>query len=619
MSILGQGQPHDEISLLNRKNYPSPWSDVAGNFIPNNLTELWDCCELIWLSNGAYSRAMSRVVSYFITDIEVTGDNTTEEIREQYRSFFTKSLEYRRRLQEIGEDRLAYGVSLTSPMFPFTRSLLCEQCQSALRPITSVEYTFRPDKRTFEAYCPKCGKKTKHKHIDNNDESRKVHIKRWSPRDVTLAYNEITGDTRFYLRPPANISRMIKDSIPFALETTPWPLIETILDDKVLQVFDTSICAIMEPTLAGINTGGWGFSQVVQVIRNAYYNQVIRRFNESIALEHIVPTTLLSPAAGITANDPNTPMPFELFQSKLQNILATARRDPGSKHFIPFPVNAQTLGGNVNMAGHELINASTSDMLDAAGVPADFFRGTLQLQAAPVALRLFQQTWSELVADFNNWLQWMADKAAKVWNWDPVEVKLREVTWADDIEFRNIILSLMGSGNVSQRTALSPLHIDPIAENKIMLEEQSAIQEQQAKMQAEQDKLQQARDQLAAGLNPQPMQGAMPGMPGMPGMPAGAPQGGMPGGAPAGGMLTGAGMNMTGSGPMTPMDMLAMAEQQASQLLSMPYEQRVRILRDLDKNNKQLHDFVITKLEALRRQVDKDGAMQARLQLQQGQ
>jgi hypothetical protein len=115
-------------------------------------------------------------------------------------------------------------------------------------------------------------------------------------------------------------------------------------------------------------------------------------------------------------------------------------------------------------------------MLNAAGVPAELYKGTITMQAMPAALRLFQQTWPHLVAAYNGWIRWLVDGVSKALNWEPVSAQMQPVTLADDVENKQILLQLAAGNKVSMHKALAPLGIDPDEDIKTIFEENAQFQ-----------------------------------------------------------------------------------------------------------------------------------------------
>jgi len=221
------------------------------------------------------------------------------------------------------------------------------------------------------------------------------------------------------------------------------------------------------------------------------------------------------------------------------------------------------------------LDQGMDEMLNAIGIPAALYRGDLELQIMPTALRLFEATWPQLVSSYNGWLEWAVEIICTAMNWDkPETVALQPVTMADDLEKRTMWMQLASSNLISKRTAFSPWGIDAADEQKRVFQEQRLYDDQAAEYQEDQEQ-KSITKQTLAGVGGAPAQG------GMPGAPVG---GGMGGPATA----------------ATPQDLMAEADEMAQQMLQVDYASRRRQLGDIKDTNPTLHAMVKSKLEDYR-------------------
>ena len=226
-------------------------------------------------------------------------------------------------------------------------------------------------------------------------------------------------------------------------------------------------------------------------------------------------------------------------------------------------------------------------------------------------------------------------------NWENLKGRLQPVTYADDIEKKQMQLQLSAGNMISKQTAFSPFGISYRDEVKRMLEEQEYMMEQQKHFQEEMEQKDELQSMVQAGAQGQAQPGQPGGMPpqaggapgGMPPQAGGQPQpGGQPGqqaqpgdpnaqGAGQGGMAPGGPPNiaaMMPSGPgnnVTPEDMMAQAQQIATQLLGMPYELRRSQLNQIKKSNETMHSLVIAQMDKIRQQAQTTGGFQALQQM----
>jgi hypothetical protein len=566
----------------NRVMFPDPFLDMASLVMPESMMHVLNMCEGIWLKNGTYRMAASRIVRYFITKVETEG--LGEQQRADFNNFLNSSFNITETLTLLGDDFLAYGNSLSSIILPFRRFLVCKACGHQ-RPIDKLEWTFK--NYEFEARCVVCRAKTPHAHVDRRStEEDKICTKRWSPREIRILHHPIAQMNEYYWQIPADLAGEIRQGTPFYVQHMPWEIIESVKMNQLFKFNPDVMYHMKEQSLAGVNARGWGISRLLSNFAQAWYTQVLKRYNEALALDYVVPFRVLTPAPHAKEGDPMLNMNMGNFTANVMRMLQKHRKDPADWHTLPFPLNYQALGGEAkNLMTHEMLDQGMDELLNAIGIPAEMYRGTLQLQAMPMALRLFQQTWPQLTAAYNGWLEWASTIICTALNWDqPDQVRLQPVTLADDMEQRAMWMQLASSNLISRRTAFAPWGIDATEEQKRVFEEQKNFQDMNDEFAQDMEQRQMNRDVI--------MQAQMPQQPGQPPMPGVAPGNAPMMGAPTSG----------GGGSTTPMDMMAQADSMAQQLLQMPYEARRREMSNIQDSDQALHAMVKQKMEDYRSQ-----------------
>jgi len=284
-------------------------------------------------------------------------------------------------------------------------------------------------------------------------------------------------------------------------------------------------------------------------------------------------------------------------------LLDEHRRNPTGYHTLPFPVQYQALSGEgVQLSPYQLIKQGNADLMDAIGVPVELFQGTMSLQAAPTALRLFQSTWPQFTSSMNDWLTWVVQTCGNFFGWEEVQAKLQPVTYADDIERKGMLLQMQSANQVSKQTAFSYLGLDPKEEARKIMDEQKDTVEIQRDFEEDQMKSDELR-QMSEAAAQQPQ--------------AGAPQmGGQP--QPVAGM----GVPMTGqpgSGAQTPEALMQEAQDTAQQLMGMPETARKSSLIQLKKTNPMLHAQVRAIMTDMEQQASSQGVSQMRQEMQSQQ
>lgn len=581
--------------------FPDPYLDYASTQMPRSIYDVLRWCEYVWLTYGTYRTACQRVVRYFLTQIELS--DASDDEKEKYEAFLRDEIRIMSALADIGDDYLAYGNSFISVNVPFRRYLRCPKC-SLERPINKVKYKFF--QWNFEGACgnPKCGHQGKLDRVDRRSiETDGLKIVRWSPHEIKLLYHPIIDKTTYLWDIPGWFKGEIKKGNPYYIESTPWEIVEAVKENNLFRFHEDVIYHMRESTLAGVRAFGWGIPRIMGNFKQAWYLQVLKRYNEAIALDYIIPFRVMTPAPGSSGQaDPLLHMNVQNFQSQALNMFRAHRKDPTTVHALPFPIKLELLGAEgKNLAPTDLLDKGTDEFLNAQGVPAEMYRGTLQWQAMPVALRLFERTWVHMVEEMNGLINWTFNRVSELQNWENLKGRLQPVTLADDMEKKQIQLQLSAGQQISKQTALAPFGINVREETKRRLQEQEYEQEQTAKFQEDMAQKQELQRTVTMGAAGQPV-GTQPGQPGAAPAPGGAAPMGMP---PGGGGSTG----------VTPDDLTAQAEQIATQLVSMPYELRRSQLLKIKKSNETLHAIVISKMKELQQQAKTQGGQQVLQQM----
>lgn len=297
-----------------------------------------------------------------------------------------------------------------------------------------------------------------------------------------------------------------------------------------------------------------------------------------------------------------------MFRSTVQSMVGLHRKDPASWHVSAFPLKYQLFGGEgQQLSPKDLMESKLNEWLDASGVPQELYHGSLTVQAAPMALRVFENANPEIRALYNNILEWLASYLMEVMEVPEFRVELMRPRLIDDLERRGMLLQLMGGNQISPQTALQTLGItnprDEIRrgfqwQQMAAQEEKKFNDEMQSAADADTIKQQWAqKSQMAlsgGGAGGAPMDPAM----------MGAPPGGAPGAPPGA-------MSPNGSTD-TPEGLMGEADRIAQQILQMDPAQRRSTLVNLKKTNPMLHPHVKAKLEEYEQQAKTTGVQMMR-------
>lgn len=475
-----------------------------------------------------------------------------------------------------------YGNVFISIFFPFDRYLICPECYTNYH-VNTVNYRFDRSRGTFKGRCEKCDKEdVEFKREDRRSpDTSRVRIIRWNPKRMRLRVHPVSGRIEYYMQMDADFVRKVLEGIPFYLNETPWAMIQACLktDKQRKQYYfkfkDDAIYHLRSGSLAGLPVRGWAIPPILPNFKLAYYVQLLRRYDEAIALDFIIPFRVLFPKnQGPQGQDALSTLSMGTFVSAMSAMVQRKRKNITDVQIAPFEVGYEMLGGEAkSLAPKDNIALAMDELLNSMGFPAELYKGTLSIQAFPVALRLFEKQWNSLVDGFNDLLSWMLKRLGRHFMWGEVSGTLRSVTLADDIERKALSMQAAAGRDISKQTAYRPLGIDYLEEQKRVAEEQETIQ----RLQQEAQERQQAQAQQ--------------------------------GGSEGGGSQAGA----------TPGDVEEQAQALAQQLLTqVPETQRRGELIKIKRSNPTLHALVIAAMTDMRQQAASQGQAQVLEQMKQG-
>ena len=611
------------------EQFASPWYDMATLAMPENFKNALEWCEYIFQGNGTYRMAMERIIAYFLTNIDVGSADPRESLgddeKEKWTNYLLNTLGVLGVIADADRDRLCYGNAFASMMVPFRRLMSCPQCGNAwpFDVFTDAkEFNWRFENYEFVGTCPHCavgrGYRGKFRVNDLPDSwEKKLKVKLWSPHQIEIVNDLFSGDCDYVWRIPEDYKRKIRTGDPYTLERAPLPVIKAVQANCLYRFAPETIFHMKEPTLGGVINRGWGMPRTLTNFRDIWYVQVLRRYNEAIALDYVIPFRVITPmprpssSGGMTdgaSSDPLIGTDMGEFVPQVMQMIRRRRRNPAQWNALPFPVQYQALGGDAKMfCPSDMMNQGYDTLLNSSGTPSDLYKGTLQLQVAPVALRLFEATFHHMVHGNNDFLRWMVTQSAQLLSWEIVNAKMMRVTHADDFQRQQAQLQLMMGQAISQTSGLKGIGMDWKDEQRMIAEESRY----QAQLQAE---VQEEMEQSSFGQ--QIAKGQAGGQGGAPG---GAPPGGQAGGAPPQGMGPGAtagqpgaagpvtGMTQSADTPILPNDLMDQAQSLASQLLALPESQKKSELLALKKKNETLWSVVRAKMDQMRQKAQTAG------------
>jgi len=456
--------------------YPSPFFDIAHTYLPSSFKTMLRWCRYYFLTNPLINAVCSKMAEYPITDLVFDTEN--EPLRKQWEYCFGSVLNFKKFEVEAGLDYQAYGNAFISISFPFHKLLICKSCGHRSR-VEKQKYTFRDYK--FVGNCQRCDHHQEFQVRDHYVRSvRDIHLIRWNPEYVTIQHNEATGESRYYyVIPPmlANDVRMAKRHI---IERTPQVFIEALRQNKALLFSRDNIYHMKRPTIAQKDKG-WGMPMVLPVLKDAFYLQILRKAQEAIAVEHIVPLRLLFPQTSSPDASVYSSVNLTQWRDKIEQEIIRWRLDNNYIPLLPIPVGQQTLGGD----GRALMLAQeyrvwAEHIIAGMGVPIEFVFGGMSYSGSNVSLRILENHFldqrtqhKQLVTDF------ILPNIGAYMGWETVPVHYKRFKMADDLQRSALFLQMNQAGKLSDKSLLEDMDWDAVKESELISVEQKRVLENQ--------------------------------------------------------------------------------------------------------------------------------------------
>jgi len=614
-----------------------PFDDFSSRAIPHEFYHALRWCQDIVLRDGVYSSAINKVVSYFVTDIKI--ENVGQTTKKRYLEYLHDHLDIITVLRNIGKDYMIYGNSFISVFRKVDRYIRCNKCnfEFSVKYLPNDTLVSYGDPTKLSVRCINCGD------LDIKDVIQKetggpdsIYIKRWNPFNIIIRYHPITDETEYMIILDKEVKTISRVDPLFFFKYAPQIFLKAIAEDKDILLKKEILLHLKQDNPSGVYLRGWGLSPVLANMRQSWYLQILRRYNEAMGLDFIIPLRFITPVARQSEfGEPSLFADMGWYQAVITDMLRWRRIDPTAWFVLPYPVQLVTQEpGNRNFATIQLIENAQVTLLNSIGVPAEFYTMNMQIQAAPISLRLMESTFSGLRYALNKALKWIVSKIARDLEWEDFDIKLYKPSDIDDLNIKISKLQLMMRGLISRETGLSSIGIDFEDEQAKMLEEEKQLAEKISRIKPEMDSVGLSSELSSLGTLPslvqkQQMEQQMAAMQAAQGL--GLLGGGM-GGLMGGGGGGGAGMGGGGGGAemaqaMPPLsqgmggeDVLAMIPEStgqkvdptevaqistevANRLINMDSTMRNSILRKIKQKNELFYSVIKVKIEEIKRDI----------------
>jgi hypothetical protein len=518
--------------------YPSPFFDIGHTYLPPSVKALLRWCRYYYLVNPLINSVIHKMSEYPITEIVI--DEKDPKIRGKWEELLGQHLRYRAFQIECGLDYYTYGICLVTVHFPFTKYLICRHCKHKEK-AAKMEYKWR--NLDYIIACDKCGLVSPALVQDFYERDiRRIRLQRWNPEYVNVDPGFGGADPTYTFELPLQLRNDLLLGKKNVLDTIPDVFVEAMKRNKFIAFSPENVFVLRRPIISQKDEG-WGMPLIFPVLKDTFYLQILRKAQEAIAQEHIVPLRVLFPQAGSATSDPYTTINLDQWKTRMENEIAKWKYDNNYIPILPLPIGNETIGGDGRaLMLHQEMQAWSDQIVAGMGVPREFVFGGLTYSGSNVSMRMVENMFIGYRTDHENMLnQFVIRRIANFMEWPTTTAHMRRFKMADDLQRAALIFQANQAMKVSDQTFLTELDMDPAVEEQRRNAELDKSLKFQEKMQIAQAHVQaevagitakaqaEAAQQMAQAMPGQVGEGAPPGAGAEGGADAPGAEGGQPG------------------------------------------------------------------------------------------
>jgi hypothetical protein len=443
----------------NVKQYPNPFFDIASTYVPKNIKTLFKYCRSFFYTNAFLNNVVTKLSEYPITEILYDGE-IGMPAKQQYNAILNEHLKIKSLLIDIGLDYFTYGNAFVATQMTPVRFLRCTQCNEKMQFDKLKKIKLK--KYVIHGTCPLCKVSEAKFEIEDTYPKNVKHLKfiRYSPESIDVDYNPITSDVSYYYAIPGKIKSKITKADKKILKTIPKVFLDSLRENKKIELDNANFFHFKRPTLAEEDMG-WGKPIILPALKEIYYLQMLKKGNEAIAHEHVVPKKSIFPA-NTTQLDPFTQMNLGKWRSKMEEQVKKWKRDPNHIGIFPIPIGYQELGGNARaLLLTPEMKFLEETIINSLGVPIEFIKGGTTWTGSSISLRIVENhflTYRELLLDFLN--HFIVSKIRANLGYPDVKLKFKKFKMSDDAEAKQLAINLNATGKLSDSNLLDEFGYD---------------------------------------------------------------------------------------------------------------------------------------------------------------
>jgi len=575
--------------------FHDPFLSESVIFQPDNIgTDVWDMCLFLYVRNQEFINGFRRVIDFHLTDIDFYGDKTGDKKEQaELKEWLMDGIKIFDFLKKVGLEYAVYGNSFPIRNPAFTRFLMdtrfgrtsrweiamCEKLGPVKFLHQECKYEVVDPLDADKAVSKRKRIKLSPRDLVNKDPSR-LSFDTMNIRDVICNIAPMGGGRRIIRRFHPSFYQPLETKDPFFASTVPLEFLRASAKREDWVYDPEHVRHFMAPTINGIRNLAFGIPETMLNFSNIYHLQVLKRTNQAVGQDFVIPMRVMSPAMSDGQEySPN----MRVWKEEMRQVIKNHRHNPYAIHASQYPISMADLSANTKQfVPADIMQWHTENLFDCLNIPVELYKGKLEQEMVPVALRLFASGWTWMYRGFNDILRWAVSWYYKDRNEDPPKIRLTPSRIADNMDRRQYLVQLVAAGEISRKTGFAAFDIDdPGREAEDRMDEDIDRARKQQKAEAEYQ-----QEQELGALAQQDQQGGA--------------QGGAYGGAPSGVAIT-------------PADQQGKADELAQQWLGMPHGEMLKDMARVRNTDQTLYALAMQ----AKKKLEQQGASQGKQMLQQ--
>lgn len=450
--------------------YPSPFFDISQTWLPSSMKALLQWCRYYYLVNPLIHTVVHKMSEYPVTEIVIEDEN--DALRKRWEKLFN-DLRMRAFQIEVGLDYHCYGTCIVTIHFPFEKWLICSNpgCKVKEKGAPGDGYPWKVKARKIQYRwrqlnyvidCPNCGHTGPAKVMDQYvKDVRRIRLVRWNPEHIFIDQGFAGQDPVYTFELPKVLRNDLMIGKKHMLDTIPDVFVEAIKRGKNIRFAPENIFVFKRPIISQ-KENGWGMPLILPVLKDTFYLQILRKAQEMIAQEHIVPLRIIFPAANGANVDPYSTINLDNWKNIIEGEMARWKYDQNYIPIMPLPIGNQTIGGDGKALGlYQEMEVWSRQIIAGMGVPEEFVFGGMQYSGSNVSMRMLENQFIGYRNDHENMLNnFIIRSIATYMGWKPVTCRMRRFKMADDLQRLGLQFQMYQGELISAQSYLEEADFD---------------------------------------------------------------------------------------------------------------------------------------------------------------